>query len=83
MERDRAKQVQRTTVNRELTTLKHMLKIAVRCELTTNNPAAGISPFPVQEGRIRFATEEELPPLIDSCKINLLHLGFIPWLCWR
>src|SRR5262249_43650669 len=52
--RERAKQVQPATVNRELTILKHMLKMAVRWELTSStNPAAAVSPLPIQEGRIR------------------------------
>jgi hypothetical protein len=56
-----AKKVQATTVNRELTILKHMLKMAVKWELASTNPAAGVDPFPVQEGRIRFASEDEIP----------------------
>ena len=74
--RERAKQVQPSTVNRELTILKHMLKMAVRWELTSTNPAAAVSPFPIQEGRIRFASEEELPRLIESC----MNQATSPWL---
>ena len=74
--RERAKQVQQSTVNRELTILKHMLKMAVRWELTSTNPAAAVSPFPLQEGRIRFASEEELPRLIESCRNQITS----PWL---
>ena len=65
-----------STVNRELTILKHMLKMAVRWELTSTNPAAVVSPFPLQEGRIRFASEEELPRLIESCRNQVTS----PWL---
>jgi integrase len=74
--RERAKQVQPSTVNRELTILKHMLKMAVRWELTSANPAATVSPFPTQEARIRFASEDELPRLIESCRNQLTS----PWL---
>src|SRR5262249_48095820 len=74
--RERAKQVQPSTVNRELTILKHMLKMAVRWELASVNPASVVSPFPIQEGRIRFATEEELPKLIESCR----NQATSPWL---
>jgi integrase len=74
--RTRAKQVQPSTVNRELTILKHMLKMAVRWELTSVNPAAAVSPFPIQEGRIRFLSEDELPRLIESCRNQLTS----PWL---
>jgi len=74
--RERAKQVQQSSVNRELTILKHMLKMAVRWELTSVNPAATVSPFPTQEARIRFASEDELPRLIESCRNQITS----PWL---
>jgi integrase len=74
--RERAKQVQASTVNRELTILKHMLKMAVPWELASVNPAAAVSPFPIQEGRIRFASEEELPRLIKACMDKVTS----PWL---
>jgi site-specific recombinase XerD len=74
--RARVKQVQASTVNRELTILKHMFKMGVRWELASVNPAAGISPFPVQEGRIRFASAEELPRLLDACRNQVTS----PWL---
>jgi integrase len=74
--RERAEQVQPSTVNRELTILKHMLKMAVRWELTSLNPAAAVSPFPTQEGRIRFASADELPRLLDACRNKVTS----PWL---
>jgi site-specific recombinase XerC len=74
--RKRAKQVQPSTVNRELTILKHMLKMAVRWELASVNPAAAVSPFSIQEGRIRFASEDELPRLIEAC----MNQTTSPWL---
>ena len=74
--RERAKKVQSSTVNRELTILKHMLKMAVRWELASANPAATVSPFPTQEARIRFASEDELPRLIESCRNQVTS----PWL---
>lgn len=74
--RERAKQVQPSTVNRELTILKHMLKMAVRWDLTSANPAATVAPFPTQEARIRFANEDELPRLIESCRNQITS----PWL---
>src|SRR5262249_51086216 len=60
----------------ELTILKHMLKMAMRWELASTNPATSIAPFSIQEGRIRFATEEELPKLIESCVNQVTS----PWL---
>jgi len=74
--RKRAKQVQPSTVNRELTILKHMLKMAVRWELASVNPAAAVSPFSNHEGRIRFASEDELPRLIEAC----MNQTTSPWL---
>jgi len=53
-----------------------MLKMAVRWELTSANPAATVSLFPTQEARIRFASEDELPRLIESCRNQLTS----PWL---
>jgi integrase len=74
--RARAKSVQPSTVNRELTVLKHILKMAVKWELASVNPAAGVSPFPTQEGRIRFASEQELPLLLEACRNEVTS----PWL---
>ena len=74
--RDRVKQVQPSTVNRELTILKHMLKTAVKWGLASTNPAASVMPFPLQEGRTRFASEEELPRLLEACRNQVQW----PWL---
>jgi len=74
--RDRAKKVVGATVNRELTILKHMLKMGVKWELCSSNPAASVSPFPVQEGRIRYLSEEEIPALLGVCKNQITS----PWL---
>jgi len=74
--RDRAKKVAHSTVNRELTILKHMLKKAVEWDLISVNPAAGVSPFPVQEGRLRYLAEGEIPALLGACKNQITS----PWL---
>lgn len=74
--RERAKEVMHATVNRELTVLKHMLKMGVKWELCSSNPAAGVSPFPVQEGRFRYLTEEEIPILLEACQNQITS----PWL---
>lgn len=63
-------------MNRELTVLKHMLKMAVKWSLTQSNPAAGVSPFPVQEGRIRYLSETEIPALLNACEKQVTS----PWL---
>jgi len=74
--RDRAREVAKTTVNRELTILKHMLKMAVKWELSSTNPAASVAPFPVQEGRLRYLAEDEIPSLLNACKDQITS----PWL---
>jgi len=50
--------------------------MAVRWELASVNPAAAVSPFSIQEGRIRFASEDELPRLIEAC----MNQTTSPWL---
>jgi len=74
--RDRARGVVPATVNRDLTILKHMLKMAVKWDLSTTNPAASVAPFPVQEGRLRYLAEDEIPSLLDACKDQITS----PWL---
>jgi len=41
-----------------------------------SNPAASVSPFPVQEGRIRYLSAEEIPALLDACEKQVTS----PWL---
>jgi integrase len=74
--RDREKQVKRSTVNRELTVLKHMFKMGVKWGLMESNPAAGVAPFPVQEGRFRYLSEDEIPALLAACEKQVTS----PWL---
>jgi len=74
--REREKQVEKSTVNRELTILKHMLKMAVKWGLAQSNPGTAVSPFPVQEGRIRYLSEAEIPALLDACEKQVTS----PWL---
>ena len=68
--------VAKSTVNRELTILKHMFKMGVTWGLMTANPAASVSPFPTQEGRIRYLSEDEIPTLLDACEKQATS----PWL---
>jgi len=74
--RDRAREVVPATVNRELTILKHMLKMALKWDLSSTNPAASVAPFPVQEGRLRYLAEDEIPSLLSVCKDQITS----PWL---
>ncbi len=63
-------------MKRKLTILKHMLKMGVKWELTSTNPAASVSPYPVQEGRIRYLAEPEIPSLSEACEKQITS----PWL---
>ena len=74
--REREQQVEKSTVNRELTVLKHMFKMGVKWELMQTNPAATVAPFPTQEGRIRYLSEVEIPALLDACEKQATS----PWL---
>jgi len=74
--RDRAKQVKQTTVNRELTLLKHMFKMAVKWDLISASPATGVARFPEQEGRLRYLSETEIPALLKACEEKITS----PWL---
>jgi len=74
--RERGQQVAKSTVNRELTILKHMFKMGVTWGLMTANPAASVAPFPTQEGRLRYLSEDEIPALLDACDKQVTS----PWL---
>src|SRR6266550_6610586 len=74
--RAREKQVAKSTVNRELTILKHMFKMSVTWELMATNPSAGVTPYPVQEGRFRYLSEAEIPALLKACENQVTS----PWL---
>ena len=50
--------------------------MAVRWDLASTNPASGVSPFPVQEGRFRYLAEEEIPALLEACERQVTS----PWL---
>jgi integrase len=53
-----------------------MLKMAAKWDLIPSNPAAGVSPFPVQESRMRYLSETVLPALLDACEKQVTA----PWL---
>ncbi len=76
--RKRGQKVKPVTVNRELTILKDMLKMRVKWELTSSNPAASVSPDPVQAGRIRYLAEPKILSLLEACENKLLPPGFTP-----
>jgi integrase len=75
---ERRKKVKPNTVNRQLTVIKHMFKMAVEWGLTTNNPASAVKRFPVNDQRTRFLTLEEVPVFLQACEEQLTS----PWLFW-
>ena len=58
---ERRKEVKPGTVNRQLTVIKHMFKMAIEWGLTTSNPASAVKRFPVNDQRTRFLAVEEVP----------------------
>jgi integrase len=73
---ERRKEVKPNTVNRQLTVIKHMFKMAVEWGLTTNNPASAVKRFLVNDQRTRFLTVEEVPAFLQACEKQLTS----PWL---
>jgi integrase len=57
-----------STVNREITVLKHMAGRAMTWEFVGRNPVAGIKPLKEPPGRTRFLSLEEIERLIAACE---------------
>jgi site-specific recombinase XerC len=60
----RRKLVAASTVNRDLNVLKAILAQAVTWKFLDTNPAAGVKPFKVPQGRVRFLMPDELARLL-------------------
>ena len=73
---ERRKEVKPGTVNRQLTVIKHMFRMAIEWGLTTNNPASAVKRFPVNDQRTRFLGVEEVPKFLNRCEEQLTS----PWL---
>jgi site-specific recombinase XerD len=73
---ERRKEVKPGTVNRQLTVIKHMFRMAVEWGLTTSNPASPVKRFPVNDQRTRFLAVEEVPTFLKACEQQLTS----PWL---
>jgi len=65
-------------VNHNLAVLKHMLKNAVKWGLIKQNYASEVKLYPVEEGRIRFLTEEEIRRLLSACKSQINYPRLYP-----
>jgi integrase len=63
----RIKDVSGSTVNREVSCLKHMLNKAVDWNYLNENPLRTVKKFKEPPGRIRYLQENEILKLIESC----------------
>ena len=64
---ERLNSVKRQTVNRDLSTLKHMFGKAVEWGYIKENPAKPVKKIRVAETSPRFLDKEEVPRLLDAC----------------
>ena len=60
-----------STVNREMTVLKHMLARAVSWEYLGTNRVAGLKPLREPSGRTRFLSLEEIERLLAACEDSI------------
>jgi len=72
----------KSTINKEIITLKLLYKWAIEHELIDNNPIAKVKLFPETPGRIRYLTQEEIERLLPQLNATLhpvvvtaLHTG--------
>ena len=63
----RVKEVSPSTVNREITCLKHIFNKAKEWKKIKENPIASVRLFKVDNKRIRYLEKEELARLVDTC----------------
>jgi integrase len=62
-----------STVNREVTVIKHMMTRATEWEFLRHNPLAGFKSLKEPAGRTRFLAEEEIPALLAACEQSRSH----------
>jgi len=62
----RSEDVAPGTIQKEITVLKHALKLAVEWELLNNNPAQGVKLPKLPEGRTRYLSPTELKAALKS-----------------
>jgi integrase len=65
--KDRLTEVSSSTVNREVSRLRHMLNTAVKWGYINSNPCQGVKELREPPGRIRFLTVEEIDRLLHAC----------------
>jgi len=62
------------TVNRDLSTLKHALRLAVTWGYLEASPAAHVPKFKEPNGRVRYLKQEEAEALLEACSDELRPL---------
>lgn len=65
---NRKDKVSASTVNRNLSLIKHMFSLAVHLEFINENPAKRVKKFPENNGRIRYLTLDEAEKLLNVCR---------------
>jgi integrase len=60
--------ISNTTVNKELSTIKNMLKMALRRGLIRKDPSEYVKKPQEPPGRVRYLTKDEMPRLLEACK---------------
>jgi len=73
---DLRKTLKPNSVNRHMTIIKHLFKMAVVWGLVKTNPTIGIKRFPEAESKTRYLDEDELERLLLACKEQKRQ----PWL---
>lgn len=68
----RAAEVRPSTVNKEYSTLRHMLKCAVDWGFLAHNPCKGVKELKEPPGRIRYLSREEMERLLAACEAKCL-----------
>lgn len=68
---ERQREVNKSTVNRELDTLRHMLNMAVKWKMIEESPYKGIRHFKVNNSNLRILNEEEFRKLYESASSEL------------
>lgn len=63
----RHEKVSPSTVNREISCLKHMLNKAIEWKKLDHNPAAIVKKFKENNARMRYLEKEEIPKVISNC----------------
>ena len=64
---ERSKEVSVSTVNRELSCIKHMFSKAIHWGYLTRNPLRDVKDFKEPPGRVRYLTDVEIEILLNSC----------------